>query len=866
MFLSGSSPRTLEEFVDRVMLKASAPHRRLEEERREVMLAVLRRVGVSSVGVAVDVFSQGRVTKLGDTIEFIETREKMIAQQQLMTQRGDNGTLRTAAEGRRGSGVGDRRGCMEIGTATQKQAPRDEEMEKQKEPHPVKKRRRLAALELGLGGHGAVWRNGEWEEVGLEEKRGEAGKEEVGEADVLARVREAVYNRTNREKVDLFDEMWELTLIEKQRIYLLAKSLRKRLFEQNPVVIRESQQLSSSNINIDYSDNNSKTNNSHDNIPHPSPLSPPSQGRQIDSPVATSRHCPADVDDPGGGELVGDAAIFAVTGVGLSRLQCEVLAAELKNVSKRRLTYVKQRLEEMLSLVDPNSQATEDDPCMETRRLAVGGGEGGNGDCWGGSVVGRGESGGHVSLARAQTCLSDVERFFHNRRCEWRKGARADKDSQRVQCCIHKSLVFPRWIFENVIDSAPFQRLRDLHQLGACRFVFPSATHTRFDHSLGVAHLGGLQFQHLCNKLRFSLNDREVRLLHDYIVIAGLAHDIGHGPYSHTFETFFVNPIRAEKQQGKWHHEDMSLLLVDEIAASCTQEEVQDVLDETGLKIIKRMIRGVRPEVGPIGTDAFESLQRACYDIISNKRNGLDVDRFDYMQRDFKMLSGDVPSGNSSGFTRLMEYTGVIDGELVYNDKVAPHVYNVYHSRASLFRSSYTHKKVRAMELMLCDAFRIADPIFGYSDAVDDPARFLELTDHGLLHDIRNLRPWKYEGRGREDVERAQDLVKYVTRERQTSKMYRYACGTTTTSERIKDENPASKVADELTRLCSPRSILPSDIIVDWNEVQYGTGSKNPFDCVRFYTAHNETESYRISAASSSKRRWLFRPLRVLCG
>ena len=83
---------------------------------------------------------------------------------------------------------------------------------------------------------------------------------------------------------------------------------------------------------------------------------------------------------------------------------------------------------------------------------------------------------------------------------------------------------------QEFIDTYEFQRLRDLKQLGATYFVFPSATHTRFEHSIGVSHLAGKLMETLQKKQpRLKITAREIEVTR----IAGLVHDIGQGPFSH---------------------------------------------------------------------------------------------------------------------------------------------------------------------------------------------------------------------------------------------------------------------------------------------------------------------------------------------
>ncbi|MFA5416282.1 MAG: HD domain-containing protein [Methanoregula sp.] len=77
-----------------------------------------------------------------------------------------------------------------------------------------------------------------------------------------------------------------------------------------------------------------------------------------------------------------------------------------------------------------------------------------------------------------------------------------------------------------LLDTPPLQRLRRIKQLANAHLVYPSAMHTRFEHSLGVMHIAG----RMAEQLQFSDDDvRAVRY-------AGLLHDIGHGPFSHVFE------------------------------------------------------------------------------------------------------------------------------------------------------------------------------------------------------------------------------------------------------------------------------------------------------------------------------------------
>src|SRR5712692_6129734 len=100
---------------------------------------------------------------------------------------------------------------------------------------------------------------------------------------------------------------------------------------------------------------------------------------------------------------------------------------------------------------------------------------------------------------------------------------------------IYRDFSVPSWM-NNILDTYPINRMRFIKQLGLKAYSgrFPSANHTRYEHSLGTMHLAGL----LCKQLSQKTTDYDLRgSVKEYasaIQVAALLHDVGHGPFSHT--------------------------------------------------------------------------------------------------------------------------------------------------------------------------------------------------------------------------------------------------------------------------------------------------------------------------------------------
>ena len=222
-----------------------------------------------------------------------------------------------------------------------------------------------------------------------------------------------------------------------------------------------------------------------------------------------------------------------------------------------------------------------------------------------------------------------------------------------------------------IIDTPEFQRLRNIKQLGACEYVFPGATHNRFSHSLGVYYLSSKLIKNLkINQPELNISEDDI----ECIEIAGLCHDLGHGPFSHCFDNHCINELKGDLK----YHEYRSCKILELISK---KYNININLE----KIYKMII--------PKDTKNF------LYNIVCNNISGIDVDKFDYIARDTYFTGLDY----SFDCRRILKNCKVIDNELCFSNKLAFNIYELFRIRYRLHKEIYNHSVVSSIEFMISD-------------------------------------------------------------------------------------------------------------------------------------------------------------------
>ncbi|KAI9189692.1 hypothetical protein H9P43_001125 [Blastocladiella emersonii ATCC 22665] len=350
----------------------------------------------------------------------------------------------------------------------------------------------------------------------------------------------------------------------------------------------------------------------------------------------------------------------------------------------------------------------------------------------------------------------------------------------------------------SVIDTPQFQRLRELKQLGTAYYVFPGASHHRFEHSLGVGHLASEMIGHIrTQQPGLDITREEV----ESVRLAGLCHDLGHGPFSHVFDSCVMPAIM--KGETGWTHEDASRMMFEKL------------VDENGIEISTDQMRFINALID--GTPQT-SERKFLYQVVANKQNSVDVDKFDYLVRDCL----NVGLKSSYDPDRLMKNCRVIGDEVCYQVKEAFNFYELFHTRYSLFKRIYTHKTCNAIEMMVTDALVKANDVMRFDEAIRDPDLYLRMTD-GVLRDIEfSSDPALAKSRDILRRLRVRDIYKFV-------------------DEVIVEYSHTKFLRDKLTPAYiaaaagASARLSEDDVRVDICTIHYGMKDRDPVSSISFY-------------------------------
>ena len=254
-----------------------------------------------------------------------------------------------------------------------------------------------------------------------------------------------------------------------------------------------------------------------------------------------------------------------------------------------------------------------------------------------------------------------------------------------------------------IVDTAEFQRLRYIRQLGLAHLVYPGATHTRFDHALGVYHLTKTALRHLRERGGVAPEAWDGEELVPY---AALLHDIGHYAYSHALEELATEHLPV-------HHEEVSRRFF-------ASPSLRDAMAPLGLTAPDRIAELIRGE-GDIPLRGLVS-------------GSLDLDKMEYLRRDARFCG--VPYGEVD-VSRLLQGLKLLEDpvtgryEVGVHEKAIASLESLLFAKYQMFRNVYWHHAVRAATALYK---RIVEE--AVRGGLIDSEELIGPTDEELLYEI----------------------------------------------------------------------------------------------------------------------------------
>jgi len=286
-------------------------------------------------------------------------------------------------------------------------------------------------------------------------------------------------------------------------------------------------------------------------------------------------------------------------------------------------------------------------------------------------------------------------------------------DVKTVTDTVHGTILLEALTLD-LLETLELQRLNSIRQLGLTYLVFPGANHSRLEHCLGVGHVAS----EMAKALRLSEDERKL------VQAAGLLHDVGHGPFSHTLEHVLSRELAVDHM-----HLTQRIITGQDDNVSPEDREafpdvlrIHDVLEKHDVdpQRVAALIRGPSEKGSKwIVPRTQKEPPRYLAQIIHSP---MDADQIDYLMRDAHYTGA---SHGTIDFSRLLQTLETYRGELALGRKGLPALEGMLVARGLMYSSVYFHKTVRIAEQMLARAVERSDAPM---------AEVQKMVDHELLN------------------------------------------------------------------------------------------------------------------------------------
>ncbi len=283
----------------------------------------------------------------------------------------------------------------------------------------------------------------------------------------------------------------------------------------------------------------------------------------------------------------------------------------------------------------------------------------------------------------------------------------------------------------DVIDTPWVQRLRRIFQLQSARWVFPTAEHTRFQHSLGTLHVAGTFSERLYPSL-FRIFKTELPsfpYIDELLRLAGLLHDAGHGPFCHFFDEQYLSRFNT-------NHEEIGQLIIRDKISPFIKEirrspqgflKKTEVLDPEQIAFLIKRPQKKEGRKYPRWLNFLQQLFRGIFTF----------DNIDYVLRDAYMTGVSI---GPIDWRRLLHYTAFRKEGLMLDQRGMDALAMFLNARLYLYSNVYYHRTTRSIDLQLQEIFRETMEILCPFHPLEEIDRYLSLTDWFVMERVSE---WK---------------------------------------------------------------------------------------------------------------------------
>jgi len=291
-----------------------------------------------------------------------------------------------------------------------------------------------------------------------------------------------------------------------------------------------------------------------------------------------------------------------------------------------------------------------------------------------------------------------------------------------------------RFAEQDLIDSPWLQRLRRIHQLQSAWWVFATAEHSRFQHSLGAMHLAGSWATHLYPTLsRHHPELPSQALVVETARMAALLHDVGHGPFGHFFDENYLSAWGLDHEALGRHLilGELSPVLLGLGASPDADFGVGEAIDPNWVAYL----------ISALEIPGFEppGWLRALRPILVGPYS---ADNMDYVPRDSYICG--VSSG-SVDVDRILHYSFISEQGLTLHMHGAEALFMFLNARLYLYHQVYFHRTVRRIDLQLREIFKPTMEVLLGGSPLDHLEAFRRLTEWSLLTEVDG---WRHQPAG----------------------------------------------------------------------------------------------------------------------